>query len=89
LGRPAGQRSLVDHITDKISATVQRYGDQERPSTRFKDLVDLVAIITEVSVAADIRMAALASEARRRGMGMPASFDVPTVDSGSGVTPPK
>lgn len=68
---------LVDHIADKISATVQRYGDQERPSTRFKDLVDLVAIITEVSVAADLQMAALASETRRRGMGMPASFDVP------------
>lgn len=68
---------LVDHIADKISATVQRYGDQGRPSTRFKDLVDLVAIITEVSVAADPQMAALASEARRRGMGMPASFDVP------------
>jgi hypothetical protein len=68
---------LVDHIADKISATVQRYSDQERPSTRFKDLVDLVAIITEVSVAADLQMAALASEARRRGMGMPAIFDVP------------
>ena len=68
---------LVDHIADKISATVQRYGDQERPSTRFKDLVDLVAIITEVSVAADPQMAALASETRRRGMEMPASFDVP------------
>lgn len=68
---------LVDHIADKISATVQRYGDQERPSTRFKDLVDLVAIITEVSVAADLQMAALASEARRRGMKLPAAFAVP------------
>jgi hypothetical protein len=68
---------LVDHIADKISATVQRYGDQERPSTRFKDLVDLVAIVTEVSVAATAQMAALASEALRRGMGMPERFDVP------------
>ncbi len=68
---------LVDHIADKISATVQRYGDQERPSIRFKDLVDLVAIVTEVSVAADLQIAALASEARRRGTVMPESFDVP------------
>lgn len=68
---------LVDHIADKISATVQRYGGQMRPSTRFKDLVDLVAIVTQVSVAADLQMAALASEARRRGTGMPATFDVP------------
>ena len=68
---------LVDHIADKVGATVQRYGDAERPSTRFKDLVDLVAIITEVSVSADLQMAALASEGRRRGTRMPTSFDVP------------
>ena len=68
---------LVDHIADKISATVQRYSEQGRPSTRFKDLVDLVAIATEVSVPADLQMAALASEAQRRGTVMPASFDVP------------
>lgn len=68
---------LVDHIADKISATVQRYGDQERPSTRFKDLVDLVAIVTKVSVAADRQMAALGSEAQRRGTRLPERFDVP------------
>ncbi len=68
---------LVDHIADKISATVQRYGDQGRPSIRFKDLVDLVAIVTEVSVLADLQMAALVSEAQRRGTMMPESFDVP------------
>lgn len=68
---------LVDHIADKISATVQRYSEQGRPSTRFKDLVDLVAIVTEVSVAADLQMAVLASEARRRGTAMPERFDVP------------
>lgn len=68
---------LVDHIADKISAIVQRYSGQDRPSTRFKDLVDLVAIVTEVSVAADLQMAALASEAQRRGMSLPMTFDVP------------
>jgi hypothetical protein len=68
---------LVDHIADKISAIIQRYGDEDRPSTRFKDLVDLVAIITKVSVAADQQLAALASEAQRRGTVMPESFDVP------------
>jgi len=68
---------LVDHIADKISAIVQRYGDQDRPSTRFKDLVHLVAIVTEVSVAADLQIAALTSEAERRGMLLPKSFDVP------------
>ncbi len=68
---------LADHIADKISAIVQRYGDQDRPSTRFKDLVDLVAIVSEVSVAADLQLAALRSEAERRGMPLPAVFNVP------------
>ncbi len=68
---------LVDHIADKISAIVQRYSGQDRPSTRFKDLVDLVAIVTEVSVSADLQTAAVKSEAERRAMPLPSSFDVP------------
>lgn len=68
---------LVDHIADKFSAIVQRYSGEDRPSTRFKDLVDLVAIVTEVSVAADLQIAALTSEAERRGMPLPTAFDVP------------
>ncbi len=31
---------LVDHIADKVMATFQRYGGHQRPSTRYKDLVD-------------------------------------------------
>lgn len=68
---------LVDHIADKISAIIQRYSGQDRPSTRFKDLVDLVAIITEASVVADLQITALTSEAERRGMPPPTAFDVP------------
>ncbi|HEV8489404.1 MAG TPA: nucleotidyl transferase AbiEii/AbiGii toxin family protein [Candidatus Limnocylindrales bacterium] len=68
---------LVDHIADKISAIVQRYNGQDRPSTRFKDLVDLVAIATGVSVTAHLQIAAMKSEAQRRGMPLPATFDVP------------
>jgi hypothetical protein len=68
---------LVDHVADKISATLERYGDREMPSTRYKDLVDLVAIVTEASVAADRQAIDLASEAKRRGITLPARFDVP------------
>lgn len=68
---------LVDHIADKISAIVQRYSGQDRPSTRFKDLVDLVAIVSASSVTADLQMAALKSEAERRGMPLPTTFDAP------------
>ncbi len=68
---------LVDHIADKVAATFDRYGDSEAPSTRYKDLVDLVAIVTEASVKAQPQMAALASEAKRRRITLPPRFDVP------------
>jgi hypothetical protein len=35
---------LVDHIADKIASMFQRYGRGQQPSTRFRDLVDLVSI---------------------------------------------
>lgn len=68
---------LADHIADKVAAILQRYGAAQMPSTRYKDLVDLVAIVTGASVAADLQTTALVSEARRRGIRLPARFDVP------------
>jgi len=66
---------LVDHVADKVAAIIERHGD--RPSTRFKDLVDLVAIITEASVDAKLQRTAVKSEALRRGINLPDRFDVP------------
>lgn len=71
---------LVDHVADKVAATFDRYGDTEAPSTRYKDLVDLVAIVTEASVNAQAQMAALASEAKRRRITLPQRFGVPARD---------
>jgi hypothetical protein len=68
---------LVDHVADKVAATFDRYGDSEAPSTRYKDLVDLVAVVTVASVEAQAQMTALASEARRRGIRLPQRFVVP------------
>jgi hypothetical protein len=68
---------LVDHIADKVVAMFQRYGAGEAPSTRFKDLVDLVAITTQVPVDAALMGTALTSEAARRGVALPVRFDVP------------
>jgi hypothetical protein len=68
---------LVDHIADKMVATFQKYGDRRTPSTRFKDLVDLVAILTSASVNALEQLAALKSEADRRAVVMPTQFVVP------------
>jgi hypothetical protein len=71
---------LVDHIADKVVATVERYGESAAPSTRYKDLVDLVAIVLEASLDAAAQMAALSSEAERRGIALPPRFDVPAHD---------
>jgi hypothetical protein len=68
---------LVDHVADKVAATIERHGDGRMPSTRFRDLVDLVAIARGASVDATAQMAALTSEARRRGLALPDRFDVP------------
>ena len=68
---------LVDHVADKVVATFQLYGGQQRPSTRYKDLVDLVSIVTGASVAAAPQLAAVNSEAQRRAVNLPRRFDVP------------
>lgn len=68
---------LVDHIADKVCATLERHGPMEAPSTRYRDLVDLVAIVRAVSVGANDQAAALRSESERRGLSLPDRFDVP------------
>ena len=68
---------LADHVADKVMAILQRFGEQQLPSTRYRDLVDLVAIATTASVAADAVLTALTSEAERRDLRLPAQFDVP------------
>ena len=68
---------LVDHAADKVCAIIERHGPTEAPSTRFRDLVDLVAIVLAASVEAEPQMAALRSEAQRRGLQPPVRFAVP------------
>jgi hypothetical protein len=68
---------LIDHVADKIVATIQRYGTAQRPSTRFRDLVDLVAIVQGASVDAGEQIKALTSEAERRAIALPETFNVP------------
>jgi hypothetical protein len=71
---------LVDHIADKIAALYQRFGPSKRPSTRFKDLVDLVAIVNRVTVVALDQERALISEFNRRNLEIPENFTVPDRD---------
>jgi Nucleotidyl transferase AbiEii toxin, Type IV TA system len=68
---------LADHIADKLTATFDRYGELRAPSTRFKDLVDLVAIVTGSTVEAGVQHTALESEAERRGITLPRRFSAP------------
>jgi len=68
---------LVDHVADKIAATYERYGTSRMPSTRYRDLVDLVAIITGASVDATAQRTALESEFARRRLVLPDHFEVP------------
>jgi hypothetical protein len=53
------------------------HGDANAPSTRYKDLVDIVAIVISASVDAGPQLTALRSEAERRGITLPARFSVP------------
>jgi hypothetical protein len=66
---------IVDHVADKVCAILERHGGN--PSTRFKDLIDLVAISRQTTVHAVLQKRALTMEALRRSLELPAAFDVP------------
>lgn len=66
---------LVDHIADKICAMLESHAG--RPSTRYKDLIDLVAITGRAVVRSGPAKRAVASEAARRHLALPTSFTVP------------
>ena len=72
---------LVDHVADKIAATFDRYGKFRSPSTRYKDLIDLVAIASAASVEAKAQIVALRSEAKRRSIELPSVFQVPDLEA--------
>lgn len=68
---------LIDHVADKVAATYERYGETRMPSTRYRDLVDLISIVTGTSVPAEGQRAALMSEFQRRRLPLPKIFDIP------------
>ena len=80
---------LVDHIADKVVATFDRYGETAAPSTRYKDLVDLVAIVLDASANAAAQMAALNSEAERRGISSLTISKCPIAICGNAATQPR
>lgn len=57
---------LEDHVADKVAAMYERHGEHLRPSTRFKDLVDIASIAHNSPLAGATTHAALHAEVRRR-----------------------
>lgn len=69
---------ISDQIADKYSAMLGTYAGL--PSTRYRDLVDLVLIATTQHVDADLLRVALASEQRRRGLEPGEALKLPSAD---------
>jgi hypothetical protein len=68
---------LVDHIADKVVAMFELHGPRHLPSTRYRDLVDLVAVALRASVDAEAQLTALAAQTERRQIALPRRFDAP------------
>lgn len=68
---------IVDHIADKHAAMLDTYSD-DRPSTRFRDLVDLVLIATTQRPRATDLRAAMTSEYAHRSLTAPAEVTLPS-----------
>lgn len=69
---------LVDHIADKHAAMLDDY--RGRPSTRYRDLVDLAIIASSETVDAARLSTALHSEYERRGVQAPSTVSLPSDD---------
>ena len=57
---------VADHIADKVCATIERHGPLLLPSSRVRDLVDLVVIARTQRVAADALREAITAESLHR-----------------------
>ncbi len=66
---------IADHVADKVAAMYEMHGG--RVSSRYKDLVDLVAISSVLAVDAQAQREALVSEFARRNLDLPTHFTVP------------
>lgn len=59
---------LVDHVADKFAAIAELRGDSARPSSRYRDLVDIALIATSQQVDSSSLCVAIASEFRFRSL---------------------
>lgn len=68
---------LADHVADKLVAMYEVHGATAMPSTRYRDLVDMVAIAKSASISATALVKAVRSESARRGIDLPPRIMVP------------
>ena len=66
---------LVDQMADKVCATLSLYNGH--PSTRVKDLVDLVVLTLTQTIDGGSLDVAITREAASRGLPLPETFTVP------------
>lgn len=66
---------LESHLADKICAMYERHNGG--PSTRMRDLADIVRIVKQLSFDADVLQGKLSHERQRRKMTLPSSFRSP------------
>jgi hypothetical protein len=69
--------AMADQIADKVCAMYGTYGAGQQPSTRYRDLVDLVLIVQSSSIDAAETRAALVQQARVRQIVLPAAMKSP------------
>jgi predicted nucleotidyltransferase component of viral defense system len=68
---------LPDPVADKLCAMYGRYGAMGKPSTRYRDLVDLVLIATTNELDAAFTLQAIKGETARRGCTLPTQIEDP------------
>ena len=73
---------LPDQLADKLCAIMETQPGGW-PSSRMKDLVDVVYYATNVTLALKDLARAIECECRKRGMGVPSRFEAPAAWAGS------
>ena len=74
----AATNPVADHIADKHAAMLSTHND--RKSTRYRDLVDLVLLATTHTIDATDLYRALLSEYAHRDLKVPTEFTLPSDD---------
>lgn len=69
--------AMSDQIADKVCAMYSTYGTQQQPSSRYRDLVDLVLIVQGSRINAADTRAALAQQGRVRRITLPPAMRSP------------